>query len=369
MEKEQIMFVGSVSENIGNTLNPFDPFLNSMTCKEFSKIDFPKQQWLIENLIPREGLIIMAAPSGEKKTWLAMEMARSVANGTNFLGNDEFKTQKGRVLYLNLEMSKTEFQRRVKLLRLHQTEENIYLLGTNEYCLNNQENVDYLANFIDQQKISFVVIDTLRATAGGLKEEKAEDVRKFFDLFKRFKDKGVAIIFLDHCKKPNHFDGKIPKKEHLFASQDKLASVEGLIMLKSTDRLNEINVYHRKSRNSIEYKPFKIEIVDRMGVDFDDAYMEFKYGGGIDEKEYKIDEARESILSLLIEGPKLREEIIKSVYDSKKIAGKNVSDALRLLERIGRIESEWQGRKKQYFLMTKDPLDDYVDNGTNPDTS
>ena len=62
--------------------------------------DFCQQQdsgprWRVDGLIPISGLGILAAPAGEKKTWFALDMARSISDGTPFLG--QFKTLAGRV--------------------------------------------------------------------------------------------------------------------------------------------------------------------------------------------------------------------------------------------------------------------------------
>lgn len=52
-----------------------------MLWSEFAKIKFPESRWLIKNLVPAGGFLILAAPSGEKKTWIALAMANSIATG------------------------------------------------------------------------------------------------------------------------------------------------------------------------------------------------------------------------------------------------------------------------------------------------
>ena len=154
---------------------------------------------------------------------------RCIATGENFLGSEEFATEKGNVLYIDQEMPASELQKRCRQLGLSERDQKIWFF-TNEseepLNLSKEAKVNWLLEFIEKEKIKVVFIDTLRAVAGGLKEEKAEEVRAFFNLFRQVKNRGVTIVFLDHCRKPNHFEGKIPKKEQLFASQDKAASVE-----------------------------------------------------------------------------------------------------------------------------------------------
>ena len=77
---------------------------------------FPEQRWRIKNLIPYEGFTILAGISGECKTWIAMEMAKSIACGVDFLGHEGFPSMQANVLYLDMEMSQQEFQRRGRQL-------------------------------------------------------------------------------------------------------------------------------------------------------------------------------------------------------------------------------------------------------------
>jgi len=79
---------------------------------QLDKEEFPEQSWRINKLIPKEGFVILASISGNKKSWIAMEMAKSISSGENFLNKEEFKTEGANVLYLNAENPKSEIQRR-----------------------------------------------------------------------------------------------------------------------------------------------------------------------------------------------------------------------------------------------------------------
>jgi hypothetical protein len=205
---------------------------------------------------------------------------------------------------------------------------------------------------VKQQKINIIFVDTFRASAGGIKEEKAEEIRKFFNLFKSFKDSGVAVVFLDHCRKPNNFEGKIPKKEQVFSSQDKVASTDLLMMLRSED--DSIEVYQRKNRLGIEIKPFKILMTDTF-VEDKPTKTELTYAGEIEDGESKKEQAKKVILDILfLEGGKTRQDLLEMLFKASKIGGRNASEALRELESETKIKMTKQGKKNFYFIPTEE---------------
>jgi hypothetical protein len=198
-------------------------------------------------------------------------------------------------------------------------------------------------------------IDTLRAVAGGLKEDRAEDVRAFFDKFKDFKNKGIVVVFIDHCRKPAHFEGKVPKKEQLLGSQDKVASIESLIMLRSDERSNEIKVYQNKNRNGIECDPFKIEMKDEVDDAINTTRVTLRYVGKVDDKEFAINEAEDFVLNFVSEnGNSFRKKIIEAGKSEKRLGDRNISQAIRNLESKGKIDFKKVGRENEYFLKEED---------------
>ncbi|HEY4509243.1 MAG TPA: AAA family ATPase [Candidatus Paceibacterota bacterium] len=321
-------------------------FFEPMHWTTLDNKEFSKQRWLVQNLIPYEGFVILASVTGEKKTWFAMEMARCIALGIDFLGNKDFKTEAGNVLYVDMEMSQSEAQRRGKQLGFSETNKKILVYSDTELDLNEDRGVDWLLNVIDYYDIKVVFLDTFRAVAGGIKEEKADEIRTFFNRLKILKDKGVAVVFLDHFRKPSNFEGKVPKKEFLFGSTDKTASVEILLMLKSEPGGEEIDVYQRKNRLTREINPFKTIIRDHVKDEI--VKTELTYGGEIEDQENKKEEAKEKILDILPDGSKTKREMVEML---KKTAGtKNVQMALIELVNEGMIDCVKQGRQNLYFL-------------------
>ena len=350
-EKEVVLRWGEeLAEDLGITL---ENKIKTITLQEFSKLKLPQDRWLIKDILPREGFVIIASPSGEKKTWVALSMAGAIANGKDFLGHDGFKTSQGQVLYIDEEMSDTELQRRVNLLGLGDTVENIYLSRKNNLNFNEREDeqIEELFEFVEKHDIKAIFIDTFRSVAGGLKEDKAEDIRAYLDKFRPFKNNGVVVVFLDHCRKPAPREGSIPKKEQLLGSQDKLASVEALFMIKSEEESGDILVYPRKSRNGKEYPPFRIQMNEDCDDHGESTSIELIYKGKLEEKEMALDGAKRAVISILSSSKGMkRQEIITALKEVDKMGTRNVSSAIRILEDNKEIILTKVGRENFYEI-------------------
>lgn len=322
---------------------------------DFNKKIFKEQRWYVKNLIPKEGLVILASISGHKKSWLTMELCKAISSGQNFLNQEQFKTERANVLYINAENSESEIQRRGRKLKIEDENNKFYLVNVDNINLNTKEGAVWLKTFIEFYKIDVVFIDTFIAVAGGLKEEKSEEIRGFFRRFNSLKNQNVALVFLLHMRKPTNFEGKTPKKEQVLGSQDKVASSDVLLMIYSSEETDEINVYQRKNRLGKEIKPFQIIMKDQ-----EDETIELSYGGELDEDQKKKDEAKDLIIEILENGGKGTKEILE--LTKKQIGNKNVRTALSELVKDGLIVLGKQGRQNFYSLTeekTEDPLSNF----------
>lgn len=322
-------------------------FPKSIFWEDLDKEIFEKQSWRINKLIPKEGFVVLASISGNKKSWIAMEMAKNIVSGEKFLNCDEFKTEGANVLYLNGENSKSEMQRRGRQLSFKSdSPHKLYIVNEDNLNLSKKEGYVWLKSFIEYYKINVVFIDTFIAVAGGLKEDKADEVRQFFNKFNSLKNSGVVLVWLMHLRKPNNFEGKAPKKEQLLGSQDKSASVEVLLMLHSEG--DEINVYQRKNRLGKEEEPFKVFMKDTIDEN-GNTKTNFVYDGPIEESEKKKDQAKEIILGILEENEgKTTYEILS--ITNKEIGSKNTRTALSELSKDGIIRIEKKGKSNFYIL-------------------
>lgn len=327
--------------------------------KEFGAHEFPwANQWRIKNLVPVSARCVIAAPSGEGKSWCAMAMAKSVAAGVPYLGNPAFETTQCKVLYIENETAKSDFQRRGKRLGFHEVEENLFAPLDDWPPLNNKKTAEALYELAKQQGIGLVIIDTFRSVSGGIKENEADEIRGIFDNFKPFTEIGITVIITDHCRKPHPNEGGlIPKKEQLLGSQDKFAAVEAVIMMRmkpgtKTDggSTATINVYPMKNKGGPEARPFQIDIVHTDDPD-GGGTTTLTYAAEIEDRVLQAEVTEDAIKDYLA-GQTEKQATTEVIEALKGRAGKTAVEAkLRELREAKKVGFEKAGQKYLYWAL------------------
>ncbi len=301
-----------------------------MEWRQFDKIVFPKERWLVENLLPINSFSFIAAPSGSKKTWLAMEMARSIALGIPFLNHSKFKTKKSNVLYIEPESPQHETQRRGRQLGLNKVT-NMWVWCFGSVDLSDEKVIVKLGEFIKTNDISVVFVDTLRSVSGGLKENEGDMVRVFFNNIKEIRDGGVTFVFLDHTRKmPVGWTKRALDANDLIGSQDKRAAVENVSMVRSVRGSNYIEYHHVKSKTGLEYPPFKVLIEDAVLAN-GETITTLSFDSEIDERESAKELAKKLVIEHLANvDEECTAKELKTALTSK-VGNNAVDDALKEL--------------------------------------
>jgi len=81
-------------------------------------LDAPSIEWMVEGILPRASVTLLAGEPGSYKTWLALALLRGVASGGNFLGR---KCAKASVLYLDRENPLPVMRERLAVLGIEQS--------------------------------------------------------------------------------------------------------------------------------------------------------------------------------------------------------------------------------------------------------
>jgi len=323
---------------------------------EVEKMQFPENPWRIYKVLPLAGFTFIAATSAGRKTWIAMEMANAITTPRPFLHENFFITEGCNVLYIDGEMALSEYQRRGKQLafgdarkfEIHSLRDGAILNLYDDTC----DDLDRIVRSVEAFDIGVVIIDTLRAVAGGLKEEKAEEVRAFFNRLKVLKDMGVSVIVLDHLRKKHPFEGKTPSMEQLFSSQDKAASSDLINMLKPDNDSNTIMFYQVKNRLGQTLKPFRIRMVDSTIPGQNDNRTTLQFDEWEQEDETLFEQAKAIVIALLENGDMKRKDLLAATEGLNVGGEKTVRRACKALEEAGLILSTKTGREISYCLKT-----------------
>ena len=326
---------------------------------DVNAIVFDPDRWLIPDIIPKEGITMIASVSGEGKTFQVMHLCKCLTQGVPLYNNPKFTVKKSRVLYVNLEMSVSEVQRRGRMIGFDPNDKDLIILNEDNFNLNETGRQDYkyrwLLEFVLERKIDVVIIDTTRPTIGSMREDKSEEVRLYFQKFLILKNCGVSVIFTEHLRKPTQMEGRIPKKEQVLGSQDKVSNLEVLLMLRKDELTGETLIYQRKNRLGPEIKPFAVKITDGQSPD-GQKILNFDFVGEIEDDATKKEEAKGLILDILSSGESKTTTQILEIA-KKEVGQKNIRRALKELQNQGEVEVFKTGKQNTYTLPRENAED------------
>lgn len=313
--------------------------LSSLLLKQF-----PASKWLVENLVPESGLVLMSAAPASFKTWLALEICLCVANGTPLF--DIFPTNQGGVLFCDEESGDRMLQDRFKKLGAKIAEnpwdeKQIYYLSR----IGRQVDDDYIKELLEECKkhdIKLIIFDSL-VRFHSARENDSVEMAKILNLFKSLNDNGIATLILHHNRKSGLNGGS--GGEMVRGSSDILASCD--VHLSVNRRNRRIVVSQTKNRYIEEIKPFAVELKV-----LNDNRSEFEFLGEENSKDNQMIELRNIVLQKITDNPGInKSQLVGSVsenYDG--FSNNRISIAISELISESKIRTE-QGLKNSIRLF------------------
>lgn len=169
--------------------------VRQFSAKQLVARKFPDQKWAVPGVI-QEGLTLLIGPPKIGKSWMALDLCVSVAQGG--LALDKIKVEKGDVLYLALEDNERRMSSRLKR-RLDN--------GPAPDCLDIQldwEGTEQVDSWLDEHpRARLVVIDVLARVRGETFSDTSYD-KDYKDVLplKELADRhNVAIVIIHHTRK------------------------------------------------------------------------------------------------------------------------------------------------------------------------
>ncbi len=171
--------------------------LTFISARELMAMDLPEPEWVVDGLIP-PGLTFIAGKSKIGKSWLALQLARAVARGGEFLGR---KVRQGAVLYLALEDGARRTRKRTKVQGWDENEAGGFRFE--HFSLAQDDYTDALQRAVSTAGARLVVIDSLKAAMRGAraKENEAEIADLIYPLSQLGQDYDCAVVVVHHYGK------------------------------------------------------------------------------------------------------------------------------------------------------------------------
>lgn len=173
-----------------------NPVPKLITISELMKL--PDQEWLIEGLLPAQGLCLIYGEPGGGKSFVALDLACRVAMGVSWQGR---QCRTGDVIYLAAEGTaglkkrmRTAIQSEPRII-----ESGLYFWPIAPDFFKDTENlIERINEHRAQNDIALVIIDTLSRTFGGRNENAPEDMSLYVNLADQIKKSSGGTLLLVH---------------------------------------------------------------------------------------------------------------------------------------------------------------------------
>lgn len=179
--------------------------INSLT--EIMGMNIPKREFIVENIIPRNSVVLIYGYGGKGKSWVSLELALSISSGKKAFG--KYIVQPTKTLYMDkengLQRAYGRIQRVCKGSEIEPNNLFFYKLDPNfkldsEYLQSDDAREFY--NFIEENDIEVIIFDSTRDFLAG-DENSSKDVDTFFEYVKLLRKNKHTPILLHHTRKPN----------------------------------------------------------------------------------------------------------------------------------------------------------------------
>jgi len=325
-----------------------------LTHKELVAGDLPPVEWLVEGLIPHDGITIVAGDSGVGKSWLACHLAQCVAGGFPFLG--QFPVKQGAVLVVDAESGPNLLERRIKKLfrgltrDYPETDEALPLSVLPTAVKLKGQAVGSFTAHLEREGIALVIVDPLvhMHTAD---ENSSGEMAALFETVRRIqKETGCCFVFTHHSRKENRLASNAAG-QMLRGSSAIRGILDSHIFCRKL-KTGRILVEHDKSRHAEPVPSFVVEIADE-----DEETTIVRYAGDAEESADKTEYALSVIMRTLADagGAATR----KMILDQGKVEGipqRTVERTLKLAVERKELRKDRQGREACYQISDTERL-------------
>ncbi len=229
-----------------------------ITINELMKMDIPELEFWVDNLVPKNMIVLIAGAPESLKSFTCQHIAFSCSQGLKVFGKK--RTEKSRVLYIdsenNISINKTRYSKLAKGAGLTELEDNITFILDKAYDLNSLTTSQKLEliKIIKTVKPDIIVFDSLvRFMIGD--ENSVQSVRGVFKTTKELmKLYPFTAIFIHHTRK----SGQEGEPQDIRGSGDILGAVDYAFTMRR--KKGKFILKHAKSRIGPRLKDIYLEL-------------------------------------------------------------------------------------------------------------
>jgi len=243
---------------------PVIPFQRPSSKRHFKVLSFeevqgqPEPTWLVNTVLPSNGLAMLYGPPGAGKTFLALDLALAVASRQPWLGHE---TTSGDVLYVLAE-GVAGFPKRLKAGasargldttttgRVHFIDEPV--------LLHSAEEVDGLLAALAEQvgrPVALIIFDTLSRCFAGCEENSAKEISRLVENADRIRrQSGATVLLIHHTNKEGDSER---------GSSALRGSVDAMLVVTAKNGGNILKC--DKQKDAAPFNPVRFQLVETWG--------------------------------------------------------------------------------------------------------
>ena len=268
------------------------------------KRDIPKEEWLIERIIPTEGFTFIVGAEATGKSFITLTLAQALTTSQKWLGEFEVKKTTN-ILFIDKENTKRRTQTRMKGLGI--SGENMFWLEYPQYFeMTSDKEEDGFSPFIKaiarkvkKHDIGLIFVDSFADVMIG-NENAAADTQRFFDGFRQLFP-GISILVLHHENKPQQGVARSSSQRFRGSTNITAQIIVGFRMEAIFKNKGEFTMEQTKVGDAEKLNKFKIKM--NTIVDPEDAnktiVKALDYGGEVLTDLSAVEEAAEYIVDYL----------------------------------------------------------------------
>jgi RecA-family ATPase len=228
--------------------------------------DVPEITWIIEEVLPNNGLIIVYGSPGSGKTFIVLDMCLHITNKMRWFSNDV--SECGIIVYLigeGIYGIKKRLESWMEYHNKHGCNKLIYFVPINSLLIWEDQNMEKLSKTMKKfmkdagMNVTMLVVDTLARAATCLDENSSRDMGKFLKSFEKIKDEfSCSILFIHHKGKD--------ESRGMRGSSSLLGAVDTCIDIKKDDNRVIIKIEKQKDGENRTFDTKLIKIKDSLVV-------------------------------------------------------------------------------------------------------
>jgi|GEM_PF-5997418 len=279
--------------------------------------------WLVKGFLPRAGICGIYGDSFTGKSFIALDIAFSVATGADYCGH--LVKAPGDVLYVAGEDDGGISMRSHAYRQHHDINDSapLYMLPSPE-DMSNPKNVEAFVDEIVDCGLSprLIILDTLATCFGGGDENSTGDMNKFFDGLRMLRDRlDCCVMFVHHT---GHKD-----KDRARGSSVLYAALDAEYIVKKQSKTEFISVECTKLKNNSTGKLFnELFHIESVELGFDEDGDPVSYGVAINDGESEMSDFKDCADQIKITG-RNQKKAIAIVDEELAITGDELRSRLR----------------------------------------